>query len=380
MAIPFIDLKAQYEKIGAEIEDGVLRVLRSGQYILGPEVDRLEAALADFVGVKHAISCASGTDALMITLMAMGIGPGDAVLTTPFTFMATAEAIALLGASPVFVDIDAATYNLDPEALEQTLSARKGISSDLVPKAIIAVDLFGLPADYAQINAVAARHGVAVIEDAAQSFGASLNGVSAGRLAPVGCTSFFPAKPLGGCGDGGALFTDDDDMAALFRSIRVHGQGEDRYDNVRLGLTGRLDAMQAAVLLPKLRIFPDELAARQHVAKQYKEELRAAGATVTLPAVPAGYESAWAQYSLLARDGDHRQRLIETLKQAGVPTMIYYPKPLHLQRAFAGLGHRPGDFPVAEDIASCIFSIPMHPYLDPETIRFIARTIAEHKS
>lgn len=370
--IPFIDLQTQYRHIGAEIEEAVLRVLRSGNYILGAEVDKLEAALADFVGVRHAVSCASGTDALMIALMAKGVGPGDAVITTPFTFVATAEVIALLGATPVFVDIDPATFNIHPEAIEQVLTSSVGLR----PCGIIAVDLFGLAAEYQRINEIAGRHGLFVIEDAAQSFGARCHGKRAGALAEIGCTSFFPAKPLGACGDGGALFTDDDGLDELFRSIRVHGQGIDRYENVRLGLTGRLDAMQAAILQPKLKIFPEELVARQRVAEEYAQALAAAGAAVGIPASPQGYVSAWGQYCLLSDSGEHRRRIMEALKAADVPTAIYYPKPLHLQGAFAGLGHRPGDFPVAENIAGRIFAVPMHPYLARETIDRIAQVIA----
>lgn len=370
--IPFIDLQAQYSRIGPEIEEATLRVLRSGQYILGPEVERFEAALAEYVGVRHVASCASGTDALLIALMAKGVGPGDGILTTPFTFVATAEVIALLGATPVFVDIDPLTYNIDPAAIERAIDA----AGDIRLKGIMAVDIFGLPADYGRINDIAQRHGLFVIEDAAQSFGGVCGARRAGALAEIGCTSFFPAKPLGGCGDGGALFTDDKELDTLFRSIRVHGQGTDRYENVRLGVTGRLDALQAATLGPKLRIFPDELAARQRVAADYAAALRSANARVTVPAIPADYSSAWAQYCLLAESSGHRQRLMDALKAAGVPTAIYYPKPLHLQGAFAGLGHRPGDFPVAEGIAARIFAVPMHPYLATETIGMIAATIA----
>lgn len=370
--IPFIDLQAQYKRIGSEIEAAALRVLRSGNYILGPEVDRLESRLAEYVGVRHAVSCASGTDALLIALMAKGIGAGDAVLTTPFTFVATAEVIALLGATPVFVDIDPATYNIDPAALKQALSS----PGKLRPRGIVAVDIFGLAADYRRINDIAARHDLFVIEDAAQSFGAVSHGRRAGALAGIGCTSFFPAKPLGACGDGGALFTDDPELDSLFRSIRVHGQGSDRYENVRLGMTGRLDALQAAILQPKLDIFPEELIARQRVAHDYASALTAAGAAVTIPAIPPEHTSAWAQYCLLARDQDHRQRLMAALKLAGIPTAIYYPKPLHLQGAFAGLGCRAGAFPVAEDIASRIFAVPMHPYLEQATITQIAQAIA----
>ncbi len=382
--IPFIDLKQQYSLLQEDVEAAVLKVLRSGQYILGPEVGELERELAAFVGTKYAVTCASGTDALMIALMAKGIGSGDAVFTTPFTFVATAEVIALLGATPVFVDIDPTTYNIDVVALERAivdlqqsgrLQSGNATREGLRARAIIPVDLFGLPAEYDRINALAQKYGLDVIEDAAQSFGGSHKGRRAGSLAGIGCTSFFPAKPLGCYGDGGALFTDDELLTQLFHSIRVHGQGQDRYENVRLGITGRLDTIQAAILLAKLRVFQQEIEARQRVAASYDEAIRAAGVPLTVPVVPEGYLSAWAQYSLLAEDEEHRQSMLDRLKAAGVPTAIYYPRPLHLQKAFADLGHKTGDFPVAEDVARRIFSVPMHPYLSDETIGHIVQAM-----
>lgn len=387
--IPFVDLQSQYNKIQTEVEEAVLAVLRGGQYILGPEVKELESRLASYVGVKHAVSCASGTDALMIALMAKGVGPGDAVLTTPFTFFATAEVIALLGATPVFVEIDPVTFNIDPKALDETILSLKGegngsrvlprISGSepagLTVKGIIPVDLFGIPANYDEINAIAARHGLFVIEDAAQSFGGKYRGQPVGSIAEIACTSFFPAKPLGCYGDGGALFTDDDVLAGLFRSIRAHGMGEDRYENVRLGMTGRLDTIQAAILMPKLKILDHEISERQRVSASYTREIGKQGVSVVVPTVPDGYYSAWAQYSVLAKDGAHRQSLIDKLKESSVPTAIYYVKPLHLQKAFAGLGYRSGDFPVSEEMSSRIFSIPMHPYLDEATIENIVKAM-----
>lgn len=375
--VRFIDLQAQYARIGDTVEQRVLEVLRSGQYILGPEVTELESKLALFTGARHCVSCASGTDALQIALMAQGVGPGDAVFVPTFTFVATAEVVALLGATPVFVDIDPLSFNLNPGALKAAIQAvlddnaashvlpRSGMR--LRPRGIIPVDLFGQPADYAQINAIAAEHGLFVIEDAAQSFGATSAGGRAGKLAPVACASFFPAKPLGCAGDGGALFTDDDSQAELFRSVRVHGQGADRYENVRLGVTGRLDALQAAVLLAKLDIFTDELAARDRIAARYSQSISARGLGLTTPYVAAGMTSAWAQYSILARDSAHRAACQESLKSGGIPSMIYYPKPLHLQTVFSDLGYRIGDFPVAEDCAARIMSLPMHPYLNVST-------------
>lgn len=388
--IPFIDLHAQYREIQDEVEAAVLRVLRGGQYIMGPEVADLELELRRFVGAEHCISCASGTDALVMTLMAMGVGPGDAVFTPPFTFVATAEAIALVGATPVFVDVDAATFNLDPDGLAWAVRAVRESDSSLyplprldsdqlprlTPKAIMAVDLFGLPADYGRIQDIAAREQLLLIEDAAQSFGGELGSRRAGSLGNIGCTSFFPAKPLGCYGDGGAIFTNDSETASVLKSIRVHGQGADRYQNIRLGMTGRLDTIQAAVLLAKLPLFVRELAARQRVARTYTSRIEAAGLELETPRVPEGYKSAWAQYSVLAAGAEDRDRLVKALTGAGVPTAIYYPTPLHLQQAFAYLSYTPGDFPASEDVSSRIFSLPMHPYLDEDSIRLIVGKMA----
>jgi UDP-2-acetamido-2-deoxy-ribo-hexuluronate aminotransferase len=372
--IPFIDLSNQYKRIQEEVEEAVLQVLRSGVYIMGPQVEALELALADFVGVRHAISCASGTDALVMALMAKGVGPGHAILTTPFTFMASAEAISLVGATPVFVDVQSDTFNLDPTELQRSI---ENLDSDLEPLGIIAVDLFGLPADYPEIQAIADAHGLFVIEDAAQSFGASLGNRAAGALAPIGCTSFFPAKPLGCYGDGGAIFTDDDDLADVLRSVRVHGQGHDRYEHVRIGLTGRLDAIQAAVLSIKLKILPDEIEQRQRVASLYDQAIGSAGLELITPRVPPGRVSAWAQYSVLAKNSQARSAFQQALASAGVPTGVYYPKPLHLQQAFADLGHSKGHFPVAEDLSERIFSLPMHPYLDEGSVNEIVGAMGQ---
>lgn len=357
----FVDLKAQQEKIYPRILERLKAVLAHGQYILGPEMRELEERLAAYTGVKHALTCSSGTDALLMILLAKGVGPGDAVLTTPFTFIATSEVVQLLGAAPVFVDIDPHTYNLDPEALAAALADfdKNPQTRGLTPRGILAVDLFGQPADYAPINALAKKWGLFVIEDAAQSFGALYHGRRAGSLAETAATSFFPAKPLGGYGDGGALFTDDDDLAAALTSIRNHGQGGERYEHVRLGLNGRLDTLQAAVLLAKLEIFDQELAARQIVARRYHEGLQG---LVKTPAVAPGCTSAWAQYSVESPDRAH---LLARLQEGGVPTAIYYPIPLHLQAVFQALGYKPGDFPASEAAAARIFSLPMHPYLAP---------------
>lgn len=364
MSIPFIDLKAQYSQIGDEIRTGIDRVLAHGQFIMGPEVKELESELARFVGVEHAISCSSGTDALLMPLMAYGIGPGDAVFTTTFTFVATAEVISLLGATPVFVDIDPRTFNIDPDSLDNAIETTLAQGS-LRPRGVITVDLFGLPADIDAIAPIAAEHGLFVLEDAAQSFGATYKGRKVGTLGHVASTSFFPAKPLGCYGDGGAVFTDDSDLAAKMRSIRVHGQGTDKYNNVRIGINGRLDTMQAAILLPKLRIFPQELKARQQVAARYNAGL---GNVVETPYVPEGHVSAWAQYSVLT---DNRAELQAALKEAGIPTAIYYPKPLHMQDAYAHLEQNEGRLPNSETAAIRILSLPFHPYLDEATQRSI---------
>lgn len=369
----FIDLKAQQKRIRKKINERVRAVLAHGQYVMGPEVKELEEKLASYVGVKHAIGCASGTDALMLALMAYKIGPGDAIFTTPFTFVATAEVIALLGATPIFVDIDPSTYNLCPQQLELAIRALKEGKPDIYPlprvkkvsslraRGVIAVDLFGLPADYDKLEPLARKHDLILIEDAAQSFGAECYGKKAGTFGNIACTSFFPAKPLGCYGDGGMCFTSDDDLASLIRSLRVHGQGKDRYENIHLGINGRLDTIQAAILLAKFEIFPEEIELRQEVARRYLDLLLPTG--LTLPVVPENFQSVWAQFSVLAKDSHHRKKIQESLSGLGVPTAIYYPLPLHLQLAFAYLGYKKGDFPVSEEVSSRIFSLPMHPYL-----------------
>ena len=381
----FIDLAAQQERIRERIEANIAAVLDHGKYIMGPEIQSLEEKLAQYVGVKRAISCASGTDALLLALMAYEIGPGDAIFTTPFTFIATGEVISLLGATPVFVDIDPQTFNMDPSKLEPAIQAildneasdppiaRSDIA--LVPKGIIAVDLFGLPADYDNLNAIAGQHGLFVLEDAAQSFGAEYKGKKACNLTEIGCTSFFPAKPLGCYGDGGMCFTDNENLYEIIQSLRVHGKGTHKYDNVRIGMNGRMDTLQAAVLLAKFDIFPEEIELRQQVARQYTRLLNQQ-AVVQAPMVPEAMKSAWAQYSVLAKDETHRTQLQSTLKEAGIPTAIYYPKPLHLQTAFKSLGYKEGDFPISEDFSSRIFSLPMHPYLSNSDQEIIAQILS----
>jgi UDP-2-acetamido-2-deoxy-ribo-hexuluronate aminotransferase len=359
MKFPFIDLQAQQEKIYPRLMEKIQGVLGHGQYILGPEVMALEEQLAAYVGVRHAISCASGTDALLMALMAYGVGPGHAVYVPTFTFIATAEVVQLVGATPIFVDVDPLTFNIDPHSLEQAIrrveEKRSGLN--LTPRGIITVDLFGQPADYEKINHLARAHGLLVLEDAAQAFGATYQGRRAGSLGDVAATSFFPAKPLGCYGDGGAIFTDNDEIAKVLRSIRVHGQGDHRYDHVRIGINGRLDTIQAAVLLAKLEIFDEEATARQLVAARYS---RALAGLVETPFIHPECTSAWAQFSV---QSNGREALQRKLQDAGIPTAIYYPKPLHLQQAFAHLGYQPGDFPVSERLAARIFSLPMHPYL-----------------
>jgi len=387
----FVDLAAQQKRIRERIEANISTVMDHGKYIMGPEIGQLEDALKDFIGVKHAIGCASGTDAILLALLAEKIGPGDAIFTSPFTFIATAEVICLLGATPIFVDIDPKTFNIDPGQLEIAIEAIEKNdptihpipvgnsvlspqSSVLNPKGVIAVDLFGLSADYDRINSIAQRHNLFMIEDAAQSFGAEYNDKKACSLAEVACTSFFPAKPLGCYGDGGMCFTDNDDIAEKLRSLLFHGKGHHKYDNVRIGINGRLDTIQAAILLAKFDIFPEEIELRQKVAQQYHNLLNSYSEILT-PSIPKGYKSAWAQYSILAKDAKHRSELQNKLKESGIPTAIYYPKPLHLQIAFSSLGYREGDFPISEDFARRIFSIPMHPYLTDEEQQNISDVI-----
>jgi len=355
----FIDLKTQQSRIREKIDKRIKSVLDHGKYIMGPEVFELEEKLANYVGVKYCISCSSGTDALLIPLMANGIGPGDAVITSPFTYIATAEVISLLGAEPVFLDIYEDTYNMNPDCIEDAIkdSERKGLNA----KAIIPVDLFGLPARYRLITELADKHDLMIIEDAAQGFGGSIRNRKAGAFGDVSSTSFFPAKPLGCYGDGGAIFTNDEELANKMRSIRIHGSGSDKYDNIRIGINGRLDTFQAAILLEKLSIFDDELRLRNEVADYYSSNIVN---DFKKPFTPKDYISSWAQYSLLARSELHRSEIMLSLKQLNIPSMIYYKKPLHLQTIFHKLGYENGDFPISEKTSKQIFSIPMHPYMD----------------
>lgn len=370
MSIPFIDLKAQFRVVEDEVRSAIDRVLEHGQYIMGPEVGELEAKLSEFAQVKHTISCSSGTDALLMPLMAYGVGPGDAVFTTPFTFIATAEVICLLGATPVFVDIDPHSFNMDPAALAEVIDRTKR-EKKLTPRGIIAVDLFGLAADYDVIEDIAKTHDLFLIADAAQSFGGTYKDRRVGSLGDVASTSFFPAKPLGCYGDGGAVFTDDDELADTMRSIRIHGKGDNKYDNVRVGINGRLDTLQAAVLLAKLRIFPDELLARDRVATRYTDGL---ADFVETPKVSNQCASAWAQYCVLS---ERRDAIQSALKDAGIPSVVYYPKPLHAQGAFADLGYKLDDFAISAKVSERIFGLPMHPYLEPEAQDQVIAVVAQ---
>ena len=342
-------------------------MLNHGQYIQGPEVFELEAELAAYTGRKHCISCASGTDALLMSLLAQGIGQGDAVFTTPFTFIATAEVIQLLGATPIFVDILDSTFNIDPTKLEIAISECQS-RGGLISKAIIPVDIFGLPADYEMIEEIGNKFNLCIIEDAAQSFGGKIKNKKACSFGDIGTTSFFPAKLLGGYGDGGAIFTNDSETADKLISIRNHGQGKSKYNNIRIGINGRIDTIQAAILLEKMKIFPKELGQRNAIAKKYSQNL---SEYFTCQHVPEEYESAWAQFSILALNSKERSRCMKNLKDSGIPTAIYYPKPLHLQKAFSNLDYEAGDFPVSESISQRIFSLPMHPYLNDKDINLI---------
>ncbi|XIA64044.1 DegT/DnrJ/EryC1/StrS family aminotransferase [Bradyrhizobium sp. TZ2] len=359
--IAFIDIVEQRRRLGRKIDDAVARVLTHCQFINGPEVARLEADLAAFSGAKHVVACASGTDALLMVLLAKKIGPGDAVLCPTFTFCATGEVVALLGATPVFVDVNEDTFNIDIASLKGGISVAK--SKGLKPKAIIPVDLFGQPADHDAIAAIAEAEGMFVLDDAAQSFGASYKGRPLGTLGLATATSFFPAKPLGCFGDGGAIFTDDAELADTLRSVRVHGQGSDKYDNVRLGLTARIDTIQAAILIEKLKIFPDEIAARDAVAKRYNEGL---GNVVIVPRVEQNCTSVWAQYTIRLPDGG-RDAMASTLTAQGIPTAIYYPKSLHQQTAYRDYPVAAGGLPVSERLSGEVISLPMHGYIDEPT-------------
>lgn len=364
MKINFIDLQAQYQKYKDEIDKEVLEVLSSAQFIGGQKLDDLEKNLASFVGVKHAIGCSSGTDALLLSLMALNIGYGDEVITTPFTFIANAEVIALLGAKPIFVDIDKDSYNMDPSKIEAVITERT--------RAIMPVSLYGQCADMDAINEIAKKRNLVVIEDACQSFGATYNGKKSCGLSTIGCTSFFPSKPLGAYGDGGAIFTDDDELASKMRMLLNHGQNE-RYKHKYIGINGRLDALQAAVLNVKLKHFEEEAKARDDIGSRYSDLLE--DADVITPKIAENSTSIYAQYSIRVKD---REAMVEKLSEKEIPTAIHYPLPIHLQESFLYLGYKEGDFPISEEVSSQIMSLPMSPYLTEAQQDFIADAIKEN--
>lgn len=368
--IPFIDIAAQRARLNGSIDQAVKRVLDHGQFINGPEVSQLEVELSSFTGAKYVVSCASGTDALLMVLMAKNIGPGDAVICPSFTFCATAEVVVLTGATPIFVDVGEETFNIDPVSLKQGIELAKRLG--LQPKAVIPVDLFGQAADHHGIEKVVAAEGLFVLDDAAQSFGARHHGRRLGSFGLATTTSFFPAKPLGCYGDGGAIFTDDAELAEILRSIRVHGQGADKYDNVRIGLTARLDTLQASILLEKLKIFDEEIEARDAVAKRYTEALVN---VVGVPRLASGNASVWAQYTIRLPPEIDRKNFMAALKDNNVPTMIYYDKPMHQQTAYRGYPKLEAGLTVSDTLSKQVVSLPMHPYLDQATQDYIIEVV-----
>lgn len=370
-SIPFIDLKAQQEKIRPQIDAAIQKVLDSGQYIMGPAVEELEMNLAKYTGAKYALTCSSGTSALVLAMMVLGLKPKDAVFVPSFTFIATAEAVLLAGGVPVIVDVEKNTFNMDPNDLKKAILEAK--KEGLNPKIVVPVDLFGCPANYSEIIKIAKENNMKVVGDGCQSFGASLNNKKVGSLADITATSFFPAKPLGCYGDGGALFTDNLEYFDLMRSFRVHGMGTDRYENVRIGINGRLDTIQAAILLVKMTILDEELKKRNKIATKYRNEIK----NVNHQIIPNEVNSAWAQFSfLLPGNTQQRTKIQNILKEKGIPTMIYYPIPIHRQTAYAKYADK-RVFPVSDLLAEKIMSIPMHPYLDEKTQNYIIDTLNE---
>jgi UDP-2-acetamido-2-deoxy-ribo-hexuluronate aminotransferase len=361
MKIDFIDLKRQQALIKPQLDARIAAVLAHGQYIMGPEIAELEARLVEFTGAEHCISVSSGTDALLLALMALDVKTGDEVITTPFTFISTAEVISLLGAVPVFVDIELDTFNLDPALLEAAITPKT--------KAIIPVSLYGQCANFQAINAIALKHGIPVIEDAAQSFGATHHGASSCNLSTIGCTSFFPSKPLGCYGDGGACFTNDEKLAAKMKSLRIHGQTK-RYYHEYIGVNARMDTLQAGIVLAKLDIFPDEIHARQNIGSWYEAALDAA--EVITPLIRPGNTTVYGQYTIRVKN---RAELMAALNEQGVPTAVHYPTPLHLQPAYAYLGQGQGSFPISEQLAQEVMSLPMHPYLEKAEVEWIAERV-----
>jgi dTDP-4-amino-4,6-dideoxygalactose transaminase len=369
-AVPFLDLKGQQARIAADLRTRLDRVLAHCQFILGPEVTELEEALSNFCGARHCVAVSSGTDAIQIALMSENIGPGDAVFLPAFTYTATAEVPLVLGATPVFVDVDPRTFQIDPAHLQRRIAEIRSIGK-LRPRALIGVDLFGQPADWPALSAIAAQHGLFTLDDLAQSFGCTLHGKMLGTAADATATSFFPSKPLGAYGDGGALFTQNSERAAIYRSLRSHGEGTTRYEVLRTGMNGRLDSMQAAVLLAKLTVFADEVAARERVARYYDTHL---GNLVQTPARVADSTSAWAIYAILLRDCAERDRVQGTLKDRGVPTAIYYPRPLHRQPAYRD--HHDGTaLPSSDELADRILALPIHPYLTDAALEHVCASL-----
>jgi dTDP-4-amino-4,6-dideoxygalactose transaminase len=369
--IEFIDLKAQRRRIGDAMDKAILGAVDAAQFIMGPQVKAFEAEMGRFTGARHSIACANGTDAIALCLMAMALRPGHAVICPSFTFASTAEVVAWLGATPIFVDIDEATYNMDPAGLEQAMATAK--QNNLQVKALIAVDLFGQAADYDPIEAFCAAHGIALIADSAQGFGSLYKGRRSGSIGTFATTSFFPAKPLGCYGDGGALFTENDEYATIIRSLQVHGKGSDKYDNVRIGVNSRLDTLQAAILIEKLKIYGDEIEKRQVVAGRYNAGL---SDVTTVPFVMANCLSVWAQYTIRV-PATRRTAIMEHLKMKGVPTAVYYPKPLHQQTAYRRFPVAGNGLPVSERLSFEVMALPMHPYLDAHTQDYIIASVRE---
>jgi len=367
-SIPFIDLQAQRRRLGEPLDQAILAAVAGGQWVMGPQVAELEAKLAAFAGVKHCIACANGTDALMIVLRAWNIGPGDAVFVPAFTFAASAEVVALVGASPVFVDVQDDTFNMDPASLEAAIAMIRR-DGKLRPRVVMPVDLFGQAADYGLLEPIAAREGLKVLCDTAQGFGATLNSRRTGSIGDAATTSFFPAKPLGCYGDGGAAFTNDDDLADLLRSIRIHGQGSDKYENVRIGVNSRLDTIQAAILLEKLKIFPDEISKREAVARRYNAGLQRSN-QVRVPHMLDGAQSTWAQYTVQVAN---RDALKAALQAKGVPTAVYYPIPLSQQKGYRHFPAAPT--PVSASLSKTVISLPMHPYLEEQVQDYIIASV-----
>jgi dTDP-4-amino-4,6-dideoxygalactose transaminase len=370
--IAFVDLAAQQNRLRPQIDGAIAEVLAEGAYILGPHVKAFEQQLAAFCGAKHVISCANGTDALQLALMALGIGKGDAVFCPSFTYASTAEIVPFVGATAVFVDSDPQTFNIDLRSLERAIAEAK--KQGLKPAAVIPVDLFGLPADMDGIANIAKANGLKIVCDSAQGFGGTINGRMTGTFGDITTTSFFPAKPLGCYGDGGAIFTEDDDLAKVLDSLRVHGKGKDKYDNIRIGMNSRLDTIQAAILSVKLSVYADEVLARNRIAKRYSERL---GNIVETPYLPAGYSSVWAQYTVKLASSHERDAVQAKLKAAQVPSMVYYPVPLHQQTAYRHFPGDPAGLNVAADLSQRVMSLPMHPYLEETVQDYIIDQLCE---